>query len=274
MRPIPRGALLRTPEHDIVASKDDSSDNALAEAFIGLCESASSSTPRTPWCDLDAVEYSTLGYIDWFNRRGGHPITPSSHRTRGRFTPSRPLEELLDTGRSRSVAGHELHRHRTISFPIMVTKTNIKSFTHTVRRRTLGTMTTKRLQEALAAARPDLEAGLAEAESELAVLDDRRRELLALIAQGRAALGLPPTQDPELPSTGRPPTLHEAIRQVLRERGNEWTTARELADAINSRRLYRKRDSTDVEVNQIHARCNNYPDLFEKNDSLIRERSS
>jgi hypothetical protein len=59
-------------------------------------------------------------------------------------------------------------------------------------------------------------------------------------------------------------TLHEALAQVLRERHNEGLTARELADAVNSRGLYRKRDGSPVEANQVQARVNNYGTVFEK----------
>ena len=69
-------------------------------------------------------------------------------------------------------------------------------------------------------------------------------------------------------------TLHEALAHVLRERGNEWTSARELADEVNTHGLYVKRDGRPVEVNQVHARVKNYPQLFEKNGSQIRLRES
>jgi N-terminal domain of oxidoreductase len=42
-------------------------------------------------------------------------------------------------------------------------------------------------------------------------------------------------------------TLHKATELVLRENGNEWMTARELADAINERGLYAKRDGSLVD---------------------------
>ncbi len=57
---------------------------------------------------------------------------------------------------------------------------------------------------------------------------------------------------------------------MLEDAGNEAMTARELADSVNRRRLYRKRDGSPVEVNQVHARINNYGDLFEKDGSKIR----
>ena len=50
-------------------------------------------------------------------------------------------------------------------------------------------------------------------------------------------------------------------------------TARALTDAVNTRNLYRKRDGSPVEVNQVHARTNNYPDLFEKEGPLIKLRT-
>lgn len=68
-------------------------------------------------------------------------------------------------------------------------------------------------------------------------------------------------------------TLHQALMQILQEHGNEPMTARALADAVNERGVYRKRDGSPVEVNQIHARTNNYQDLFEKDGSLIRLRT-
>src|SRR5262245_32382049 len=67
-------------------------------------------------------------------------------------------------------------------------------------------------------------------------------------------------------------TLHEAIAQVLREHGNEWMTAKDIAAEINQRRLYWKRDGSPVGLNQIHARTNNYQALFERHASRIRLR--
>ena len=112
-----------------------------------------------------------------------------------------------------------------------------------------------------------IEASLAEARTELSALEARAEELRALIAQGESSLGGPPA------ATEASATLHNALARVLREGGNEPRTARALADAVNERGLYRKRDGGPVEVNQVHARTNNYPDLFEKQGSLIRLRT-
>jgi hypothetical protein len=128
------------------------------------------------------------------------------------------------------------------------------------------------LSRTLASVHDELEAGLAEAERELARLDERRAELTSLISQARAALGLEATGPTSAPRSGDRLTLHEALATVLRERGNAWMSARELADEVNSRGLYAKRDGRPVEVNQVHARVKNYPQFFEKDGSQIRLR--
>jgi hypothetical protein len=124
------------------------------------------------------------------------------------------------------------------------------------------------LREVLEQNRPAIEAGLLDAERELADLDARREELLGLISRARAALG-------ELPSAAIKPaaerlTLHEAMELVLRENENEWMTVRELANAINERGLYEKRDGSLVDPSQIHARANKYQQLFEKDGRRLR----
>lgn len=107
---------------------------------------------------------------------------------------------------------------------------------------------------------------LAEAREELETLRGREAELERQIAEAEAALG-----DAPAPAAGQK-TLHEALALVLRENGNEWTMARELADVVNTRGLYRKRDGSPLEVNQVHARTNNYSAVFEKDGPMIRLR--
>ena len=46
-------------------------------------------------------------------------------------------------------------------------------------------------------------------------------------------------------------------------------TARQIADEVQASGLYRKRDGSRLELNQIHARVNRYDKLFGKNGSLI-----
>ena len=51
-----------------VGSRGDSYDNALAETVIGLFKTEVIRR-RGPWRNVDAVEYATLEWVDWFNHR-------------------------------------------------------------------------------------------------------------------------------------------------------------------------------------------------------------
>jgi transposase InsO family protein len=51
-----------------VGSTGDSYDNAMAESIIGLYKTEVIRAPG-PWRSLDAVEYATLEWVDWFNNR-------------------------------------------------------------------------------------------------------------------------------------------------------------------------------------------------------------
>jgi putative transposase len=51
-----------------VGSVGDSYDNALAETVIGLYKTEVIRR-RGPWRHIDAVEYATLAWVDWFNNR-------------------------------------------------------------------------------------------------------------------------------------------------------------------------------------------------------------
>jgi hypothetical protein len=51
-----------------VGSVGDSYDNALAETINGLCK-AEVIWRKGPWRSLDAVEYATLEWVDWYNNR-------------------------------------------------------------------------------------------------------------------------------------------------------------------------------------------------------------
>jgi len=51
-----------------VGSVGDSYDNALAETIIGLYKTEVI-RHRGPWRQIDAVEYATLEWVDWFNHR-------------------------------------------------------------------------------------------------------------------------------------------------------------------------------------------------------------
>jgi putative transposase len=51
-----------------VGSVGDSYDNALAETINGL-DKAEVIWRRGPWRSLEAVEFATLEWVDWFNNR-------------------------------------------------------------------------------------------------------------------------------------------------------------------------------------------------------------
>ena len=51
-----------------MGSVGDSYDNALAETINGLCK-AEIIHRRGPWRSLEAVEFATLEWVDWFNNR-------------------------------------------------------------------------------------------------------------------------------------------------------------------------------------------------------------
>ena len=60
-----------SPQAGIAASVGtvgDSYDNALAETINGLYKTELIK-PRGPWRTLDAVEYATAEWVDWFNHR-------------------------------------------------------------------------------------------------------------------------------------------------------------------------------------------------------------
>ena len=123
------------------------------------------------------------------------------------------------------------------------------------------------LEQALQDSRRMIEAALDRARTELAALDARRAEFRALIAQAEAAPGGP------RPSAVPPAvTPREALVVILRENGSQPMTVRQLAEAVSERGLYRERDGSPVEVNQVHARTSNCEALSGKDGALVRLR--
>ena len=49
-------------------TKNNAYDNALAETIIGLFKTEVIRR-RGPWRHIDAVEFTTLAWVDWFNTR-------------------------------------------------------------------------------------------------------------------------------------------------------------------------------------------------------------
>jgi hypothetical protein len=125
-----------------------------------------------------------------------------------------------------------------------------------------------RLERAMQFDRVELQVGIDEAEAEVARLKTEISQKEALIRKARALLE-GGTADLSDGASGARLTLHEAMRRVLLEEENAPMAARALADEVNRRDLYKKRDGTPVEINQIHARVNNYPQIFKKGEGGI-----
>lgn len=64
-------------------------------------------------------------------------------------------------------------------------------------------------------------------------------------------------------------TLHEAIEKILQETGQPMTT-REIADMVNKRGLYTRKDGNPVTATQISARVRNYEYLFSRDLDRIK----
>jgi hypothetical protein len=105
----------------------------------------------------------------------------------------------------------------------------------------------------------------------------RVSELRRVLTRGEASLGngreSPPARragrqrDP-----ARGVTLHDEIAAILDHGGRPMTTA-EIADAVNQRALYIKRDKTAVTAFQVHGRTRNYPRLFAQDGQTVKLRS-
>jgi hypothetical protein len=63
-------------------------------------------------------------------------------------------------------------------------------------------------------------------------------------------------------------TLHEAIIIVLKDSGRKMTTT-EIADELNRRKLYTKKDSSKITAYQVHGRTKNYPQYFSRDSTTV-----
>jgi hypothetical protein len=123
------------------------------------------------------------------------------------------------------------------------------------------------LRKALTPSRSAVKTALVAAERRLVELRAEEAELEQLITRARRELGIEGDQLEGVP-VGRV-TLHEAMAHVLREHGGEGMRARDIATAVMDSGLYRKKNGSMLEPNQIHARVNRYGELFGKDGSLI-----
>lgn len=63
-------------------------------------------------------------------------------------------------------------------------------------------------------------------------------------------------------------TLHEEIVAILKEVGHGLMT-KEIAEKVNERGNYHKRDGSSVTPFQIHGRTKNYPKLFTREGNYV-----
>lgn len=63
-------------------------------------------------------------------------------------------------------------------------------------------------------------------------------------------------------------TLHEAIEKLLRLKGHPMTTT-EIASELNINKWYQKKDGSEIQPFQIHGRTRNYPQIFNRDGSLV-----
>jgi hypothetical protein len=116
-----------------------------------------------------------------------------------------------------------------------------------------------------------LDAELARARARLAELRAEEGALEGLIERAEYALGRRSvggsTQDAQSARRG---TLKAAMIDVLREAGVEGLTAKAIADAVNARGAYLKRDGSQIGPGQVHAYATNYESVFTRSDGRIR----
>ena len=78
-----------------------------------------------------------------------------------------------------------------------------------------------------------------------------------------AEVGARTALDREPEQTAGKITLHEAMAQVLADRGEPMRTG-EVRDAVNRQGLYRRKDGNPLGTSQVAARANNHRELFRK----------
>jgi len=69
---------------------------------------------------------------------------------------------------------------------------------------------------------------------------------------------------------GQQITLHQEIAAILREAGNRWMTTTEIAEQVNARGQYRRRDGGPVTPFQVHGRTRQYRRLFARDGARVR----
>ena len=72
---------------------------------------------------------------------------------------------------------------------------------------------------------------------------------------------------------GSTPHSHDEIAAILAQSSEEWSLASEIAERVNERGRYEKRDGSAVTAYQIHGRTKKYPMLFERDGAHVRLRA-
>jgi hypothetical protein len=68
-------------------------------------------------------------------------------------------------------------------------------------------------------------------------------------------------------------TLHAEMIDILSEAGRDGLSCQAVADLVNARGVYRKRDGSLVEASQVRLRAKNYTMLFELAAGRVHLRS-
>lgn len=67
-------------------------------------------------------------------------------------------------------------------------------------------------------------------------------------------------------------TLHVAIEKLLKEKGTSMST-NEIASELNINKWYQKKDGSEISAFQIHGRTRNFPNIFDRQGSLVALKS-
>jgi hypothetical protein len=60
------------------------------------------------------------------------------------------------------------------------------------------------------------------------------------------------------------------LTDILLAHGNKWMTILELANEVNHRGKYRKRDRSLLAPYEVHAKALDYPMIFERSGTSLR----
>lgn len=108
--------------------------------------------------------------------------------------------------------------------------------------------------------------------SDLRVELRRRRSFLRRDPPSGSTLSVdsaPPVSTKRLHKAGQV-TLHDEISDILTAVQNRWMSTADIAQRVNDRGYYSKRDQSPVTAYQIHGRTKNYPNIFEREGSRVR----